>query len=108
MQSVVMSIAIPWVVGVMMSATADINWQGEKTGLASAITGAIHSAWMDKELITIGDAIIDAVAKLSQDKPDIVDALKGLAAGNQAAAFTALRTALAGVLPADLATLVAA
>ncbi len=105
MQGIVIGLAIPWVVGALISATAPVDWNAEKVKLAAAVTGAIHNAWVDAELISVGDAVIDGVAKLSQDKPDMVAALQALAAGNKDAAVSALETALKSVLSPQLAAL---
>lgn len=108
MQGIVISLAVPWVVGVLMSYTGTIDWGAEKQKLAAAVQGAIHSAWVDQEAIAAGDAVIDAMAKLSVDKPDIVAALQALAKGDKSSALAALETALKGVLPAQLAGLLPA
>jgi hypothetical protein len=92
----------------MMDATGPIDWTAQKATLAGKITNTFHSAWVDAELIKVGNAVLDGVAKLSQDKPDIIAALQALAKGDKNSAVSALETALIAVLPADVAALLSA
>lgn len=106
--STVVSLCIPYVVGELTSEAGTIDWAGVKTKAHAAVAGAVHSALADKVIDDAIDGVLDAAAKICQDKPDIQAALTALAKSDKAAAIQALEAMVAKVLPPELGVLLTA
>jgi hypothetical protein len=105
MEQGIILLCIPWIVEELSSGAATLDIPGLKAKTAAAVTAAIPSKWVDTQLITVANQVIDALSKISQDQPDLTTMLKALAAKNPGAAAVALKSMIVPYLPAALASL---
>jgi len=111
MQQIVIALVIKWLVGDLVAAGAALNWATVKANVdtkIAALTASLHVGFLTVPLDNIAGSVVDAAAKLSQDKTDETALLTALAAKNVTAAEAALKAMLQTVATGDLAALHAA
>lgn len=108
MEGIIVSLAIKYLVSEIASQGATTDWAQVKADFGVKVKSLVHAAWLEAAVERAGDAVIDATAKLCQDRADVAVLLTDLAAKDIGAAEGALKAMLLKVVSGDVATILAA